>query len=127
VSVTSVREAVTGPQELDRDTFLSLLVTQLQYQDPLEPMDHSEFISQLAQLQAVAELAELNTAAQQLVGLQQWVQTVALLGRHVTAVDPDSGETVQGLVESVDLGAGEPQIVVNGLSLGLADIRQVAA
>ncbi|MTI57300.1 flagellar hook capping FlgD N-terminal domain-containing protein [Geosporobacter ferrireducens] len=51
----------TGPkQELDKDAFLQLLVTQLRYQDPLNPMDDKEFVAQMAQFSALEQMQNLN-------------------------------------------------------------------
>lgn len=122
MSVASVSELTTPRPELDREAFLNLLVTQLQHQDPLDPMDQTEFITQLAQLQAVQEAIELNRGVQQLIGMQEWTHTLGLLGRHVTALHPETGEPISGVVEGVDLGAGPPGFVVNGLRLRLEDI-----
>jgi flagellar basal-body rod modification protein FlgD len=46
---------------LSRDAFLSLLVTQLQHQDPTAPMDNSQFIAQLAQFSSLEQLQQVNT------------------------------------------------------------------
>ncbi len=51
--------SVVGRTELGQDTFLKLLVTQLQHQDPLDPMDDTEFIAQLAQFSSLEKLTEM--------------------------------------------------------------------
>ena len=45
--------------ELDKDAFLSLLVTQMQYQDPLSPMDNTEYLAQLAQYSSLEQMTNV--------------------------------------------------------------------
>jgi len=69
-----------------QDRFLKLLVTQLQNQDPLSPMDNAQLTSQLAQINTVSGIATLNTSVQALSGrfLQmQSLQGAALIGKDV--------------------------------------------
>lgn len=69
-----------------QDRFLKLLVTQLQNQDPLSPMDNAELTSQIAQINTVSGIATLNTSVQQLSSqfLQmQSLQGAALVGKNV--------------------------------------------
>ena len=62
------------------DTFLTLLTTQLRYQDPLEPMDSSEFTNQLVQFTEVEQSISTNKQLEQLIGMQGANQAVAALG-----------------------------------------------
>ena len=59
-----------GSQELGKEQFLQLLVTQLQNQDPLEPMSNTEFVAQLAQFSGVEQLVAVNEGLDML-GMQQ--------------------------------------------------------
>jgi flagellar basal-body rod modification protein FlgD len=69
-----------------QDRFLKLLVTQLQNQDPLSPMDNAELTSQIAQINTVSGIATLNTTMQAMSSqfLQmQTLQGVSLIGKNV--------------------------------------------
>ncbi|MFT5489623.1 MAG: flagellar basal-body rod modification protein FlgD [Paracoccaceae bacterium] len=69
------------------DTFLTLLTTQLRYQDPLEPMDSSEFTSQLVQFSQVEQSISTNTNLEKLLGFQGANQAVAAIGYIGTSVE----------------------------------------
>ncbi|MDE1949130.1 MAG: flagellar hook assembly protein FlgD [Burkholderiales bacterium] len=78
-------------------TFLTLLVTQMQNQDPLSPMDNSQMTSQLAQINTVSGINTLNTSVQslntQLVQMQA-LQAATLVGQNVTV--PGNDLTIKG-------------------------------
>lgn len=57
--------------DLGKNDFLQLLTTQLEHQDPLEPMSNQEFIAQLAQFNSLNELKTLNKQMATLVELQK--------------------------------------------------------
>ena len=70
------------------DDFLKLLTTQLQHQDPLEPMNSNEFIAQLTQFTQVEQSISSNKKLEQLLELQsanQAVQAIGFIGRTVEA------------------------------------------
>lgn len=103
--------AVKAKSGLDMSTFLNLLVTQLQNQDPTSPMDDASFYAQIAQLGQVQGLQQLNTAAD----LQQ---AQALLGKTVTATRPTSSDsaassTFTGVVQSITYKDGSYYLNVN--------------
>ncbi|TAL79802.1 MAG: flagellar basal body rod modification protein [Burkholderiaceae bacterium] len=69
-----------------QDQFMTLLVTQLKNQDPLNPMDNAQVTSQLAQLETVNGITQLNTTLQALSGqmdLSQSMQAANLIGKDV--------------------------------------------
>jgi flagellar basal-body rod modification protein FlgD len=78
--------AATAPDELGRNDFLNLLVAQLQYQDPLNPMDSTDFTAQLAQFSSLEQLTNMSTQLEELTAAQTSVtnaQAVAYIGRTV--------------------------------------------
>lgn len=73
---------------LGLDAFLQLLVTQLQYQDPLSPMDDKEFVAELAQFSSLEQLTEINTGIDNLATIgqqQQLIGAVNFIGKNVEA------------------------------------------
>lgn len=89
---TSVINAVNGggssgmparqSQEL-RESFLTLLITQLQNQDPLNPMDNAEMTSQLAQINTVSGIEELNTTLNGITQQMDAAQTLQAAGEPI--------------------------------------------
>lgn len=95
--------------QLGKMDFLQLLVTQLRYQDPLNPIDDREFMAQLAQFSALEQMTEN-------VRWARMSHALNMVGRDVTYWSSDGGLQV-GTVQSVRMDAGEPI-----LSLGTRDI-----
>ena len=86
----------TGNDELGKEQFLQLLVTQLQNQDPLNPMEDQEFIAQMAQFSSLEQLMNLNTSMQGLTDAtnnQQMFSATNYIGKYVTAVGNVIGKT----------------------------------
>jgi len=88
---TSAAQALagTGSQTLagNFDTFLQLLTTQLQNQDPLDPLDTTQFTQQLVEFASVEQQVNMNTNLQTLISLQQTSEATAamqFLGANVT-------------------------------------------
>ncbi len=86
-------QSADGSQAMGRDAFLKLLITQLQYQDPLKPMDDTQFISQLAQFSSLEQMQQLNgnmTPFMRSFDLYAANQSAAnMIGRTITATDPN--------------------------------------
>lgn len=77
---------------LDKDDFLMLLVTQLRYQNPANPMSNEAFIAQSAQFSALEQMKDMNEGMQTLVDLQKTSSRTAalnLLGKHVVVQQSD--------------------------------------
>ncbi|MDD4556687.1 MAG: flagellar hook capping FlgD N-terminal domain-containing protein [Alphaproteobacteria bacterium] len=66
---TTTTDTATSTLSADMNTFLKLLTTQLQYQDPLDPMDTAEFTNQLVQYSAVEQQIQTNSKLDNLVTL----------------------------------------------------------
>lgn len=80
--------ASTGSTDLGQDAFLRLLTTQLQYQDPLDPMSNEEFVSQLAQFSSLEQLQSLNDGMESLYVVNTSMNNasmVSLIGQDVVA------------------------------------------
>jgi flagellar basal-body rod modification protein FlgD len=70
------KATTTSAAAAAQDQFMTLLITQMQNQDPLSPMDNSQMTSQLAQLSTVSGIDTLNTTLQSLMGSYQSSQTL---------------------------------------------------
>ena len=70
-STTKTSTSTTGPKELGQDEFLKLLVTQLQYQDPLKPLENQDFIAQTAQFSQLNQMTDLVKLMKRSVELQE--------------------------------------------------------
>lgn len=74
---TTAGDEKKAKDPLGRDAFLSLLVTQLQHQDPTQPMDNSQFIAQLATFSSLEQLQQVNTTLSSIASFFQDMKTAA--------------------------------------------------
>ena len=90
---TTAGDSATGASSLGKDSFLKLLVTQMQNQNPLDPQDNSEFVAQLAQFSSLETMQNLSTSVDSISTMyqsSQALQASSLVGRSVTV---DAGST----------------------------------
>ena len=116
---TSTTASKTANEAGSADRFLKLLVTQMQNQDPLNPMDNAQITSQMAQINTVNGIEQLNGTVEGLNGQFLQLQALtgaSLVGRHVTLqgnkIVVDSGQGVGGF----DLAAKADRVKVEILS-----------
>src|SRR3954452_5125201 len=87
---------------VDKDTFLKLLVAQLQHQDPTSPADSTQWTAQMAQFSTVEQLTNLSKTTQSTSKSAAANEAFGLLGR-TGSYDDASGATTTGKGEAVDL------------------------
>jgi Flagellar hook capping protein len=108
--------------ELGKNDFLNLLVTQLRYQDPLQPTDDKEFIAQMAQFSSLEQMQNMS-------GSMTKSQAFNLIGKVVTATTTDDKtqevSAIQGTVTSVKMKDGKTYVVVNNKDVDVDNVTQV--
>jgi flagellar basal-body rod modification protein FlgD len=113
------------PQTMGKDTFLKLLVAQLKYQNPMEPVDSSQFMAQTAQFTMVEKLQAMAAQTDALVAGEASQRAAGLLGRQVTYLD-DQGVAQTGVVTGTRFGSDGPVLLVGTKEISLSGVREVA-
>jgi flagellar basal-body rod modification protein FlgD len=116
-------------QNLGKDDFLKLLMTQLSYQDPMSPVENTEFIAQMAQFSSLEQMSnmardfsKLNEDFSRLADVLAGSEASGALGRSVEIKTGD--HLVQGTVKAVSRG-GNPEVLVNGVYYPWAEVTRV--
>ena len=112
----------TPKAELDKDDFLKILVTQLQHQDPTNPMQDREFIAQMAQFSSLEQMTNMSQNFAKLSGILNSSEAQSLLGRTVEILDGDTA--FSGKVSQIVRG-DFPLVMVNGSFYDLAQVGKV--
>ena len=76
-------EVSAGQSDILRDDFMTLLVTQLKNQDPLEPVSQTDFLGQLAQFSTLESMEGLNANFEDFLKLQELSEGTNLIGRNI--------------------------------------------
>ena len=106
--------------ELGKDEFLKLLVTQLKYQDPLNPVSNEQFIAQLAQFSTLETMRNMQTGF-------EGNQAYSLIGKKVVKIDPVTTQTTSGVVKGVKFLSGKYYLILpfeNGNVVSKEDVLQ---
>ena len=122
---TTTKTASPSRSQLDKDTFLKLLVAQMRYQDPSKPMDSSQFVAQSAQFTTVEVLQQLQESQAQLLSFQSTLLSSGLIGKTVTAIGGD-GKEVTGVVGSARVVAGQAYIMIKDETLPVGSVVKIS-
>lgn len=104
-STSANSTTATSSNSVDYNTFLQLLVAEMKNQDPTNPMDTSEYMSQFAQLSTVEQAMQTNAKLDALLSSQALSQADGLIGRTVSFIDT-TGESVTGKIASISINNG---------------------
>ena len=113
---------------IGKDEFFKMLIAQLKNQDPMNPVQGTEFSAQLAQFASLEQLTNLNTAlASQNLNYMTLVnaQSVNLIGKEVTARQGDGETTITGQVSVVSFKDKTIYLTVDGQEISFNDVMSV--
>ncbi len=108
--------------DLGKDDFLKILITQLQHQDPTNPMQDKEFIAQMAQFSSLEQMTNMASSFGKLSSVLNSSEAQSLLGRNVEVLDGD--KAIYGKVSQVVRGEF-PLVMVDGSFYDLEQVSKV--
>jgi len=111
---------------MGENSFLNLLITQMQNQDPLNPMDDQQFVSELAQFSSLEQMTQLNQQFGTLAQQNQNILAASYLGKTVTYQDPSTTTPVTGAVTAIDYVSGSPMLSIGGKDIDPSWVTKIA-
>lgn len=116
--------------ELDIDSFLRLLISELQNQDPLDPMDNSEMVQQIGQIREIGATDQLTRTLTDLSSNQELVTASSLIGQSVQGLAEDAS-SVNGIVDRITVETSTEndsrtvKVHVGGKTMDIKNIREI--
>ena len=129
VSSAPSTSATSSAYGLDFQSLLQIVLDELTYQDPLNPVSNYDFVSQLGQFSQLQLSETLNTDMTQLLTSQSALQATALLGQSVDV--NNNGTAVTGQVTAIAFNNGTPTLTVTAASgqsyakISIANVVQI--
>jgi flagellar basal-body rod modification protein FlgD len=118
------------PQNSDKfssiglEQFITLMVTELQNQDPLNPMDNAQLLDQLANMQSITSTKKLTETLDAVMLGQNLSNAGGLIGKIVNGLT-DKGDEVTGLVDKATLVGNVPYLNVGDKSIRISNVRYI--
>jgi flagellar basal-body rod modification protein FlgD len=112
--VNSSSTAPPASASISVSSFLQILLTQLQFQDPLKPVDDEQFMAQLAQFSALEVNQQISDEINNSLSIQASQQAIGLIGKNVQINSTSTGSTAStaGTVTAVSFATGAAQLTV---------------
>lgn len=124
--MSQVNGYAQGSSEI-RDQYLTLLITQLQNQNPMDPMSNDQMASQLAQLSQLEQIEEMNGKFDKVLLATQMNEASSLIGDRVTYRPEGAEEAAMGTVKGAEVKDGEVYLNVGGQEIKLEEILGVGS
>jgi flagellar basal-body rod modification protein FlgD len=132
-SVSSVAQQTTQAStdydawsQVDLDDFINLLVTELQNQDPLDPMNNQEILQQVSQIREIESTQRLTETLESVLLGQNVATAGNLLGQTIVGLS-DSNEQVSGEVDAVTIQDGTVKLHVGEHAVDLGNLMEIQA
>ena len=132
VAAPAISNASGGLASVDADKFLDLLLSELQNQDPLNPMDNAEMLQQINQIREIGATSKLTDTLSAVLLGQNVSTASSLIGKRISALT-DAAKNVEGVVDRVtiekdDANNSQPLIRVHigDQQIDLKNIRSIA-
>jgi flagellar basal-body rod modification protein FlgD len=109
-------QSATATQQntIDQEDFIKLFLSQLQFQDPLEPVDNREFLSQLAQFSNLEQTRQTSQNTEGLLVMNSSAQALGLLNKTVEIAG--QGAATIGAVTAVKFTSAGPELTIQTTS-----------
>ena len=104
-ATSKTRDGTAPPTTVNYNQFLQLLIAQMKNQDPTNPTDMTQYMSQFAQLSAIEQAVQTNTKLDTLLSSTALSQAESLIGRTATFTTPD-GQSTTSKIKSVRIIQG---------------------
>jgi len=114
----------TSAGALGQDAFLKLLVAQLKYQDPSNPSDGTQFLTQTATFTQVEKLDQLVTEQRNMLAAQNVLSASNMVGKTISFPGPD-GTSLYGVVTSATISGSNPTLRVGDMDVPLSSVTEV--
>ncbi len=140
-AITQSKKDRTTNTENDSTMFLTLMLKQLENQDPTQPTDNTEWLSQLAQYSSLEQMTQMNSGLQNCMDYMSAIysdmttnseitQTLSLIGKDVTITVPDEKDSsksteIKGRVTEASFKDGTGKVKVNGEFYSIANITNI--
>jgi flagellar basal-body rod modification protein FlgD len=119
--------ATGGEATLGENDFLQLLTTQLQNQDPLQPMSDTDFIAQMATFSQLSAQTTLNSDFSSYSAANSITTAQSYIGQTVTVSGAAEGAAAAtGTVTGITVLNGQPQLTIGGVSYSVSDVTAIA-
>jgi flagellar basal-body rod modification protein FlgD len=106
------------------DNFMTLMLAQLKNQNPMQPADDSQLLSQMAELNSLTTLQAISKQMSELATASQSSYGASLIGKNIVSTDAN-GNTTQGVVTSMEYSGGTYTLSIGDSSVDLSTITKV--
>lgn len=113
-------------KDLDKNAFMTLLITEMKNQNPLEPLENKEMMSQLASFSSLEQMENLNSQFEKFLANSTqslWAQAAQFMGKEIIA--ETSYGYLNGKIEKATVSDNELWFEVNGTEVSISQIREI--
>jgi flagellar basal-body rod modification protein FlgD len=107
-ATTGTTGAAKSSNGLGKDDFLKLLAAQMKYQNPMDPMDNTQFVAQMANFSTLEQITNLASAT-------STQNSISMIGRTVSYTGADQ-QVHSGVVQSVETSGSTSSLTIDGAS-----------